>query len=221
MSEESVWDRRSTSDAEVSSFAYNGTIGAVLAWGFLLNAWLVRNVPVETMTGINPWVFLIGYIVLVMAGTALFTMSTNPVVSFAGYNLVAVPIGLLLVRYLAFVEPAVIERAMLTTGGVTLAMMLLAMTFPAAFLRLGRALFIGLIVAVVAELLVVLFTKQHPGVFDWVFVLLFSGYIGFDWARAQALPHTIDNAVDAAASLYIDIVNLFIRLVSILSRRRD
>jgi FtsH-binding integral membrane protein len=216
----SVWERRSATGAEVTPFVYNGIIGAVLAWGFFLNAALVEAVPAETMLGLNRWLFLIGYVVLVMAGTVILTKSDNPVVSFLGYNLIAVPVGLLLVRYLAFVDADVVSRAMLTTGGVTLAMMLLSMLFPAALLRMGRALLIGLVVAVVAELLVALFASRHPVFFDWVFVLLFSGYIGFDWARAQALPRTVDNAVDAAAALYLDIINLFLRLVSILQNQR-
>ena len=50
-------------------------------------------------------------------------------------------------------------------------------------------------------------------------VVIFSGYIGYDWARANMIPKTLDNAIDSAASLYIDIINLFIRILQILSRR--
>lgn len=42
-----------------------------------------------------------------------------------------------------------------------------------------------------------------------------SGYIGYEWARANSIPKTVDNAIDSAA-LYI---NLFLRLVRILGRR--
>ena len=48
---------------------------------------------------------------------------------------------------------------------------------------------------------------------------IFSGYIGYDWARAQALPKTLDNAVDCAAALYVDIVILFLRLLRMFARR--
>ncbi|MCR5192464.1 MAG: Bax inhibitor-1 family protein, partial [Bacteroidales bacterium] len=48
---------------------------------------------------------------------------------------------------------------------------------------------------------------------------LFSGYIGYDVAKSQAYPKTLDNAVDSALDIYLDIINLFIRLLSILGRR--
>ena len=106
----------------------------------------------------------------------------------------------------------------MTTALVTGMMMVLAMSFPTAFLSIGRGLFIGLIVAFVAEIGVLLFTGTVPPIFDWIFVVIFSGYIGYDWARAQMLPRTLDNAIDAAAALYV--VILFIRLVRIFGRRR-
>ena len=43
---------------------------------------------------------------------------------------------------------------------------------------------------------------------------------GFDWARANAIPKTADNAVDSAASLYMDIINLFLRILMILAGGR-
>jgi FtsH-binding integral membrane protein len=84
---------------------------------------------------------------------------------------------------------------------------------------MGRALFIAMIATIIVEVGVGLITGSVPGIFDWIMVMLFSGYIGYDWSRAQALPKTYDNAVDCAASLYIDIVILFMRLLRIFSRR--
>ena len=34
-----------------------------------------------------------------------------------------------------------------------------------------------------------------------------------DWAKAQEKPKTLDNAVDSAVDLYLDIINLFVRLL--------
>ncbi|MBT7579493.1 MAG: hypothetical protein HN633_12065, partial [Candidatus Marinimicrobia bacterium] len=49
---------------------------------------------------------------------------------------------------------------------------------------------------------------------------IFCGYIGYDWGRANQIPKTLDNAVDSAAALYMDIINLFLRVLRILGRRR-
>ena len=32
-----------------------------------------------------------------------------------------------------------------------------------------------------------------------------SGYIGYEWARANSIPKTVDNAIDSAAALYIPV----------------
>jgi FtsH-binding integral membrane protein len=50
---------------------------------------------------------------------------------------------------------------------------------------------------------------------DWIFIIIFSLYVGYDWAMAQEDEPTFGNAVKHAANLYLDIVNLFLRLLSI------
>ena len=52
-----------------------------------------------------------------------------------------------------------------------------------------------------------------PQWWDWLVALLFCGYIGYDWAKAQEKRKTLDNAVDSAVDLYLDIINLFVRLL--------
>ena len=59
------------------------------------------------------------------------------------------------------------------------------------------------------------------GIFNWVFVLIFSGYIGYDWYRAQNVAPTADNAIDCVCARYMDIVNLFIRLLRIFEKKQN
>ena len=54
----------------------------------------------------------------------------------------------------------------------------------------------------------------NPRWWDWVVALIFCGYIGYDWVEAQNKYKTLDNAVDSAMDLYLDIINLFVRLLS-------
>lgn len=219
LSTETVWDRRQTTDKVISDAQYNITIGLVLSWGFGVNYLMIQSIPAESVLSINHWVLLIGYFISVMIGTAIYTKSDNPAISFVGYNLVVLPWGLILVRFLYFFEADVISQAFLTTGLVTMGIMAVASVQPKFFLSIGGSLSIAFIVAFVIEMGMYLFTSSVPPIFDWIFVLIFSGYIGYDWARAQALPKTTDNAVDCAAALYVDIVILFMRLLRIFGRR--
>ena len=54
-----------------------------------------------------------------------------------------------------------------------------------------------------------------------VMLVIFALYIGYDWVKAQQYVHTLDNAVDSALDIYMDIINLFLRVLMILGRNND
>lgn len=201
----------------LSNSTYNMIIGAVLLWGFAVNWFMVANIPTEVVASINPIVFFVGYLVSALAGVWMFSSSDNPVVSFIGYNLVALPIGLVLVMIVPAHSAAIVESAIQTTVFVTLAMMILGSMFPKFFASIGAGLFWALLISIVVELIQVLVFKVKFAFMDWIVAAIFCGYIGYDWVRANSIPKTVDNAIDSAASLYIDIINLFVRILGIKS----
>ena len=71
--------------------------------------------------------------------------------------------------------------------------------------------------------MVLLIFHVRQQVTDWIAAGLFSLYIGYDIYRSQNYPKTLDNAVDSALDIYMDIANLFVRVLQILgnSRRRN
>jgi FtsH-binding integral membrane protein len=215
----SVWDRTETDDNIVTDQIYQATIGGVLLWGFVLNYLTVTMVPVEMILSVPFWILLGGYFVSVIAGTIVFQKSDNPGISFLGYNLIVVPVGIVITPFVHSFEPNLVAEAMMVTGGVTGLMMFLGMVYPAFFLSIGRALFVSLLCVIIIELGMSLIFGIQAGVMDWIVAVLFCGYIGYDWARANQIPKTLDNAVDSAASLYLDIINLFIRILRIMGRR--
>lgn len=50
---------------------------------------------------------------------------------------------------------------------------------------------------------------------------IFSLYIGYDWVKAQMYVKTVDNAVDSALDIYLDIINLFLQLLRILGSKNN
>ena len=205
--------------AEISANTYNLIIGLVLCWGFFVNWLIVKNIPVASLTKIHPLLFILGYFACAFFGIFLFKKSTNPIVSFIGYNFVVVPFGFIINIIVSQYAPNLVINAMVVTGMVTAIMMILGVTYPAFFEKLAPVLFISLIAVIIAEIIGSFFFKMIFGITDWIVALIFCGYIGFDWSRANKIPKTIDNAVDSAAALYIDIINLFIRILSIMGRR--
>ena len=204
--------------ARIGANLYNLTIGLVLGWGFFVNWLIVKTVPYEWLASINFFFFLIPYFGSCMLGAYLFNKSANPVLSFVGYNLVVVPFGLVVNLVVHQYDAALVLDAIRVTGCVTVIMMALGTLFPAFFQRIAGALFIALVGVIIVEIVEIFVFKIHHGILDWIVVAIFCGYIGVDWSRANSIPKTLDNAIDSAAALYMDIINLFVRILSIMGR---
>ena len=210
-------------EVEISERAFNLIIGAMLLWGFFLNYVTVAAFGRQVMAmvyGMNPVVFLIGYFVLVLAGNAL-VVKGGPALSFVGYTMIAAPIGILVCMSVQGIPVDTVKSAVLITAVVTLSFMIAGTLFPGFFLKLGRVLFFSLLFTIVGSLIcMLLFRGQGYRVYEWLGAGIFSLYIGYDWARANTCARTVDNAIDLSASLYLDISNLFRRILSIMSRNR-
>jgi FtsH-binding integral membrane protein len=207
---------------QVSVRTFNTVMLLTLLWGFGVNALMVAyfTMPIlRLLSGISYTWVLIGYLVFALGGVFISAKSTNPWISFLGYNLLVMPIGVVLCLMLPGIPVAIVTKALLLTGLVTATMTLLGLVRPQLFLGLGRTLLIALVVGILAELVATFLFHYTGSVFDWLFVILFSGYIGYDVAKSQMYPKTVDNAVDCALDIYLDIINIFIRLLALLSRK--
>ena len=158
---------------------------------------------------------LIGYLVSAFAGAIIANKSSNPIFSFLGYNLIVLPIGMLLSLVLPDYSMEHIMLAVVLTGVVTVIMIILSVIFPSFFSRLGLSLFWSLLIGVLVEG-VAYWLGYGGNIFNILFVAIFSLYIGYDWHKAQSYSKTVDNAIDSAIDLYVDLINLFIDILDLL-----
>ena len=199
---------------------YNMIMGGIVVYGLVINYILCRAGAgfIET---INPIIFFILYMALALGGTVISERSDNPVVSFIGYNMVVVPSGLvvaLAVEAYGGMDSSVVREAFLYTLCIAGIMVAASMIFPGVFESIGRFLFVGLIAVLIGSVIGI-FVSGVLNVVSWLGALIFSLYIGYDFYRAQQYTPTLDNAVDCALDIYLDIINLFLKLLSILGRR--
>jgi len=214
-----VFDRTEIVGSEISAAAYNAIIGVTLLIGFAINYAMVKYIPAETIASVNPLMLLISYVVCCFTGVTLFTKSDNPPVSFLGYLMVVAPFGLVINLVVSRFNPALVLSAIQATACITVIMVLLGTMYPTFFQSIARGLFVALIGTIVVECVMIYIFNIHHTIIDYVVVLIFSGYIGYDWVRANSIPKTVDNAIDSAAALYMDIIILFMRVLRILARR--
>ena len=125
-------------EVEISERGFNLIIGGVLLWGFVLNYLMVALFGAQIsqmMVSVNPLLFLVGYFVMVIAGSVLLSKD-SPALSFIGYNLIALPIGVVVCACVTGVPVSIVKSAVLVTAIVTLSFMILATVFPGFFRRL-------------------------------------------------------------------------------------
>ena len=175
----------------VSPQMYNLYLGGVVVYGLLVNI-ILCSTCTEFVLRTNPLLFYIGYFVSVFAGTMISSKSNSPLISFLGYNLVVIPVGL------------VVTSAVYWYGGLSSYVVLQAIVYTA-----------GIIIVEVVFLIL----GVSQSLTALAGAVLFSLYIGYDYYKAQQYPKTVDNAVDSALDIYLDIINLFLRILRILGSR--
>lgn len=200
---------------EVSERTYYNLIGMNIAYGFIVNMLMVAFLG-DFARHINPFLFIICYFISCFAGTAIMANSNTAIKSFLGYNLLVVPVGLLIASALPDYNINDIAFAFGETLVITIIMIIVANIKPEWFENLGKVLLISLLVFIIVELTMGIF-GFFPGWMDFICVGIFTLYIGYDWSTAHKYHKSACTATLVAASLYLDIINIFLRLLNIKS----
>jgi len=202
----------------VSYRIYNMCIGISVVAGCTINTVMARYFG-NAILGLHPGVVLAMYLIGSLGGTLLVNLARNAAMSVIGFILLVISMGTLLTFYASAYTNVAIDRAFLITLGITVFATILASLKPDLVANVGVNLGSMLLITLVAELLCVFVFHLNQDIFDYIFVVLFAGFIAFDWSRAQEYAPTLGNALRAAASIYVDVINIFIRLLRITGSR--
>jgi hypothetical protein len=201
----------------LSERVYAGTIGLLVLLGLGVTG-AVAEVAGRTAFA---WVWPVPGAVLLWAGieAAMRTQRARP--SFLGLLLADVGIGLILAPVLLLPEIAWARGIAFLYWTGLLLMTGAAWIHPGTVRRFGTFL----VTSVLAFLLHRHALHLLPGVAppDWLSLLcatLILGYIDYYWTRALQSERTLNNAIDAAASLYVEAASLLLHRLEERSRRR-
>lgn len=219
----SVWTRSSSSRAHtLSKNLYALSITGFTAAGIIFAALMSRlTLRLHFTSSWQPIVMAAGVLLVSLLGIVIFNASDKPAVSLLGYALVAGPFGLLLGPMVAQYTKASVIRVFAVTTLLVLVLGIVGAIIPESLESWRGWLLGGLIILLVgyfAAPIFALFGLPIGGALtalDWVGVLLFSGLVIFDLNRAMRLPRTLDNSIDAAAAVFLDFINIFIRLLAL------
>jgi FtsH-binding integral membrane protein len=145
-----------------------------------------------------------------------------PLMKISGLSMIAGGLGAICGPYIGHFKVASVTEIAGATVFITLVLGAVGTLWPKSLQSWGLTLFVLLIALIVMQifvpLLYVAMGLPLTGVLhllDWVGILLFSGYIIYDFNRAQNLAKTVDNAMDCGVAVFLDIANLFIRLLDL------
>lgn len=173
---------------------------------------------------IRPYVWSILAIDLVLF-LILFTAGTKHLlVGIPVFTLWSMLTGAELALSLISVDESLGGRVLGITASLVLASALIALYSDLDFSYLGTILFIALLglLAAITLRLFVLITRWKQRLLSFLGVAVFVGYLLFDFNRlVQLSDHPPANtwpvAMDTAIGLYLDIINLFLQLLDLLS----
>ncbi len=202
----------------ISEQLYNLVIGLTVCSGFIINFFVMRFFA-EPLSEMGYLTSILLYFGFSFGGMFIAYRSNSAAVSYSGFALLAIGFSIILNGVVYYYAPQTVVSAIYVTLGATILMMVISTIIPKFFAGLGKVLFISLLVVFIVELVMMFTGIIEPTVIDFLVALLFCGYIGFDWSRAQNYPKTLNNAIDCSVDIYVDIVNLFLRVLSILGKR--
>lgn len=167
----------------------------------------------------NIWVFLMVGLALPILGIVISLRSSDWIVSTFGYLMVLVPFGAILGPFVAHYEVPSVLQAVTITVIVAGGMWLVGTIIPPITRSWGAAI-VGILLVVIAGDVARMLVSwqgiepQSMRLWDWLVAAIFSGLVVYDVNKAQQLPRTLDNAVDSAVGLYLDIINIFVRVLA-------
>ena len=222
--EQEVSDRLArTKPCGLSRRMYHFLTGAIVAASLLVigleytyclsNPWIIESLNLAFVIACYVVPFT-GIIIIALAGREHLGLMV------VGYCMVTLTLGFLMAIVLTEYTAASIQRAILITAIIAISFATLGFAWPQLFRRIFPICMIALGIMIIIEL-VMMFLSIPSGWNDWIVIVIFCGLIGYDFYQAATDEPTVDNAIWHACEIYLDLINIFLRVLNITGRSRD
>lgn len=164
------------------------------------------------------WPAIIGELVLLVIALCVRRMPVVNMLTLFGFcGLSGYTLAAVLTVYLSKGLGNIVWQAAALTGAIFLVLSVYVHITKQDFQWMGALLFVGLVILIISGIGFLFFPNEFAQ-FIWscVSAFLFSGFILFDTSRI-ILKYDTEEVVAAVLDLYLDIVNLFLDLLRILS----
>lgn len=213
---DSVWDRSGHDDLSKNIFVM--MVSLWTAAGIALSAVMAYHTQHVQLT----WVHFVGALIVSIMGIFIALGSENPAVSLIGYLMVSGSLGAVMGPAVAQYTQASIVKVFAITTCMVIVLGTIGAIIPQSLESWGSFLSGGLTLLIIGLCIVPIasaFGLPVEGAMtwlDWIGVFIFGAYVIFDLNRAMRVPRTHDNAIDCALAIYLDFINLFLKLLRIM-----
>lgn len=186
-------------------------LGASFSYG-----WDIEN---SRFSGIG--IIVLG--IIAIAGSVLAHSNDDATASLIGGAVCAGAFGLMLGPVVAMYTTDSVVRAFVLAAGVVLVTGFVGAILPQDLSAWGSPILAALLVLIGVQLMSIFgFGPQiNMNLVDGAAIVLFAGIMVYDLNRAVRLDRTHDNAIDVAVSVFVNFLNIFIRILSLLGKKRN
>ena len=167
--------------------------------------------------------WLLPYFGCALVGCGL-AFSQNVMLGLIGYTLIILPTGWIVGPYVKLFEMHSVITAAWITVAVTVGLGILGALWHKSVESWGGYLLTALLVLIIVELasiFMVAFGLMKSGtlrellsITDWAAIAVFCGFVFYDMNQAVRMPRNASNAILAAINMYLNMINLFIRILA-------
>ena len=190
-------------------------VGASFSYGWMFggNAWLMLG-------------FMLVCMLVSIGGGALAHANDDPGVSVLGGAICAGAMGLMVGPFVALFTAGSVVQAFVLAAGVVLVTGFIGALLPKDLSAWGAPLFGLLLGAIVIQFSGIILSalglnlQLAFGILDWAVLILFCAIMVYDLNMARRLNKTLNNAIDVAVNVFLNFANIFIRILSIMGKRR-
>lgn len=203
-------------DDTMSMRGYLFALASFIAFGIALAAFTASHTYNMKPNG---W-WIVAYFAITIPGVIISGMSRNWIVSLIGYVMIIIPTGAIVGPYVKLFEISSVLNVLMLTIAATIVIGFVGAIWPKSVEHWFGFLFAGLVILLLADLspIILKFFGMKPALHqptvDWFAIGLFSLLIFYDMNQAMRMPPNLNNAVYNAVAMYLNMINLFVRLLA-------
>lgn len=193
---------------------FNFYVSMLVATAALVFFVVASSISPTLISGFNPLIIFVVTIIALLGALKMASSFGNIPLQMSGFYLLPFILGIVSSPWLHKMDSGVLYQAGVMTLLALGFMMIVSSLFPAFFERIIGALTIALIGLILLSVLAMFVSGINLTLFHILSMIIFMGFLGYDLVKAREVPPTLSHAILISATLFIDLMNIFMDIAN-------